>query len=79
MSGPIYWHGPAFLPLSSFMQGERGDEAELLDLTGRLDQHAAHEIAGTIVPHPAPAAAASTTSGAVTLPTPPAPEPTKKP
>ena len=41
------------------MQGERGDEAELLDLTGRLDQHAAHEIAGTIVPHPAPAAAPS--------------------
>ena len=39
------------------MEGERGDEAELLDLAGRLYQHAAHEIAGTIVPHPAPTAA----------------------
>ncbi len=40
-----------------FVKRQRGDEAELLNRAIGFHQHAAHEVSGAIVPHPAAAAA----------------------
>ena len=50
MSGPIFWHGPAFLPPACFREGDVGDAEERIDFPAQdLYLHQVENLADAVL------------------------------